>query len=116
MVLLSKFINDFMIFFHFNRARQAMPITEKYSSTEVEEAESFMRNNAVTAANTELMLTKLAITRQTRREMVVGPSSEKTRRRSKTTVDASDLMTRYPLFIRLKAAVSQTFLLLIIFL
>ena len=93
-----------------------MPITEKYSSTEVEEAESFMRNNAVTAANTELMLTKLAITRQTRREMVVGPSSEKTRRRSKTTVDASDLMTQYPLFIRLKAAVSQTFLLLIIFL
>jgi len=91
-----------------------MPITEKYSSTEIEEAESFMRNNAVSAANIELMLTKLAITRETRREMVVGPPSERTRRRSKTTVDASDFMARYPLFIRLKAAVSQTFLLLII--
>lgn len=91
-----------------------MPLTEKYSSAEVEEAESYMRNNAVTTANSQLMLTKLVITRETRREMVMGPPGEKTRRRIKATVNATDFLARYPLFVRLKAAVSQTFLLLII--
>lgn len=84
--------------------------TERYAPEELEEAESFMRNNDLTESNKDLMLTKLAITRELRQKSLNLSEVSASRRKAGNRPRSKDLnfdefLGRWPLLVRALSAV-----------
>ncbi len=77
--------------------------TDSYLTADVDEAEKLMRNTAVTNDNKETMLHYLHVTRKARREIILKGRNNKN---SNSETFAVYILNKYPLLIRLNAAVS----------